>query len=216
MNTIRHVIWDWNGTLLDDVDGCVGVLNGLLQRRGLPHVTRDLYKQRFGFPVRPFYEGLGFDVSDVAFEALSHEFIGAYKAVLHQVQLHKDALAVIAALNNHVDGQLVVSAMEHNMLGLMLQDYGVMPLLRDHQGTTNLQAGSKVEVGVAKIRALGLAPAELLLVGDTEHDLELARALGCACVLHAGGHQTRERLALTGCPVVDELEGVLQVVRSSR
>ena len=201
MTPIRHVIWDWNGTLLNDVDGCVDVLNGLLKRRGLPDVTRELYRQRFGFPVRPFYEHLGFDVSEVAFEALSHEFIGAYKSVLHQVRLHADALEVIAELNTCLDGQLVVSAMEHNMLGLMLQDYGVMPLLSGHQGTPNMQAGSKVDVGVAKVRAMGLQAEELLLVGDTEHDLELARALGCACVLHAGGHQTHERLALTGCPV---------------
>ena len=216
MNRIRHVIWDWNGTLLDDVDGCVAVLNGMLARRGLPNITRDLYKQRFGFPVRPFYQGLGFDVSDAAFEALACEFIGAYKAALHQIALHKDALAVMIALDNHVDGQLVVSAMEHSMLGLMLRDYDVMPLLRAHQGTTNLQAGSKVEVGVTKIRALGLSPDELLLVGDTAHDVELARAIGCECVLHSGGHQTRERLELTGCRVVDELEDVLKLLRAAR
>ncbi|MDX2020411.1 MAG: HAD hydrolase-like protein [Deltaproteobacteria bacterium] len=213
MSKIRHVIWDWNGTLLDDVDVCVSVLNDLLKVRGLPNVTRDLYKRRFGFPVRPFYADLGFDVSEGAFEDLSHEFIGAYKIALHAVQLHKGALDVMADLADHLDGQFVISAMEHNMLGLMLNDYGVMPLLRDHQGTSNLQAGSKVEVGVTKMQALGLRGEELLLVGDTEHDLELARALGCACVLHAGGHQSRERLALTGCPVVDDLEGVLSVVR---
>ena len=33
----RHLIWDWNGTLLDDLDLSVDVMNTLLARRGLPH-----------------------------------------------------------------------------------------------------------------------------------------------------------------------------------
>ena len=190
---IRYVIWDWNGTLLDDVDSCVDVLNDLLQRRGLQQVSRGYCRERFGFPVRPFYEGLGFDVSDQAFVDLSTEFIAAYKQALARVGLHQGALDVMKSLGGMLDGQLVVSAME---------------------GTSNLQAGSKVQVGVEVVQALRLDPHQVLLVGDTEHDLELAKAIGCHCVLHVGGHQTRERLQATGYPVVDDLHSVVKLVKS--
>jgi phosphoglycolate phosphatase len=210
---IRHIIWDWNGTLLDDVDSCVDVLNGMLQRRGLPAVTRKYYKERFGFPVKPFYEGLGFDVSEAAFLALSNEFIAQYKSVLAGVDLHDGALDVIASLGDLLEGQVVVSAMEHSLLGTMLKDYGVMPHLRTHQGTKDLQAGSKVDVGVALVRTLDLNPREVLLIGDTAHDLELAEAIGCACALHVGGHQARERLQATGCDIVDDLQSVVTLVK---
>jgi phosphoglycolate phosphatase len=210
---IRHIIWDWNGTLLDDVDSCVDVLNGMLQRRGLREVTRKYYKERFGFPVKPFYEGLGFDVSEAAFLALSNEFIAQYKSVLAGVDLHDGALDVIASLGDLLEGQVVVSAMEHSLLGTMLKDYGVMPHLRTHQGTKDLQAGSKVDVGVALVRTLDLNPREVLLIGDTAHDLELAEAIGCACALHVGGHQARERLQATGCDIVDDLQSVVTLVK---
>ena len=211
---IRYVIWDWNGTLLDDVDSCVDVLNEMLLRRGLQQVSRMHYRERFGFPVRSFYQGLGFDVSEQAFVDLSTEFIASYKQVLVRVGLHAGALDVMKRLGGVLDGQLVVSAMEHNMLGRMLSDYGVLPHLRAHQGTINMQASSKVQVGVEVVQALRLDPQQVLLVGDTEHDLELAEALGCHCVLHVGGHQTRERLQATGCPVVDDLHSVVQLVES--
>jgi phosphoglycolate phosphatase len=210
---IRHVIWDWNGTLLDDVNGCVDVLNVMLARRGLSEVTRTYYKERFGFPVRPFYEELGFDVSDQAFASLSDEFISQYKGVLGGVALHEGALDVICSLSELLESQLVVSAMEHTLLGSMLKQYGVLPHLLAHQGTRDLQAGSKVDVGMALVNALGMNPREVLLVGDTEHDCELAQAIGCACALHVGGHQSRERLQATGYDVVDSLRGVLTLVQ---
>ena len=210
---IRHVIWDWNGTLLDDVNSCVEVLNGMLLRRGLPYVTRKYYKERFGFPVRPFYEGLGFDVSDQAFAALSTEFIAQYKSVLAGVTLHDGALDVMTRLSCVLEYQVVVSAMEHNLLGTMLTNYGVLPHLRSHQGTGDLQASSKIDVGVALVKALDLNPSEVLLIGDTEHDLELAQAIGCRCALHVGGHQARERLQATGCDVVDDLVSVVALVK---
>ena len=54
--------------------------------------------------------------------------------------------------------------------------------------------------------ACGADPARCLMVGDTDHDAETARAMGVRCILYAGGHQTRARLEATGCAVIDRLE----------
>lgn len=211
---IRYVAWDWNGTLLDDVDGCVHVLNRMLGQRGLGSMTRDTYRERFGFPVRPFYETLGFDCSPGAFAALSEEFIAAYRGLRAEVSLHEGALDVLARLGRCVQGQLVVSAMEHSLLGLMLADYGVLPHLQTHRGTRDLQAGSKVEIGVAALSALSAAADEIVFVGDTEHDHEVAEAAGCQCVLLSQGHQNERRLRLTGRPVLSTLAGVVSWVEA--
>lgn len=212
---IRYVVWDWNGTLLDDVDGSVRVLNGLLDRRGLQPVTRDDYRAQFGFPVRPFYQALGFDVSEAAFAALSSEFIATYREILAGVALHEGALEVLTQVGRLVEGQLVVSAMEHNLLGRMLIDYGVAAHLHGHHGTADLQAGSKVEIGLAAVRALGVEPDDILLVGDTTHDHEVAEAIGCRCALLAAGHQEASRLARTGRPVLHSLSDVLPLIQAA-
>ena len=47
------------------------------------------------------------------------------------------------------------------------------------------------------------------MIGDTTHDYETARALGADCVLYAGGHQCREKLEKCSCPVIDEIEEIL-------
>ena len=207
---IAHIIWDWNGTLLDDVDCCVDTLNSLIDERGLARVSRESYVGNFGFPVRPFYEGLGFDFEREDFAQLSVDFIARYRARLQTVALHDSVLSLMATLQPRVQSQRVVSAMEHNLLGEMLHSYGVAPFLASHHGTADLQAGSKVEVGRRALQQMGAKAEEVLLVGDTLHDHELAEALGCACVLFTGGHQSAPRLEVSQRPLVDELAQVLR------
>jgi phosphoglycolate phosphatase len=206
---IRHVIWDWNGTLLDDVDCCVDTLNGLRAARQLAPIAREEYRERFGFPVRAFYEGIGFAFADDAeFAALSHEFIAAYQTRAAQMRLTPGAHELLAALGKRGLGHVVVSAMEGRLLGQMLRTYGLHPLLAGHHGRDDLSAGSKVEHGIAAVRRMGLDPRELVVVGDTLHDHELGEAIGCPAILYAGGHQTRARLSRAGAVVVDALGDV--------
>ncbi len=95
--------------------------------------------------------------------------------------------------------------MEARLLGDMLDGHGLTPLLAGHHGRPDHSAGSKVELGADAVRRLALDPASVVVVGDTLHDHELAQAIGCRAVLYAGGHQTRERLAAAGAPVIDRL-----------
>ncbi len=68
------IIWDWNGTLLDDVDAAVGALNRMLAARGVPPTTRDYYRGHFGFPVRPFYAELGVDLEHEDWDRICVDF----------------------------------------------------------------------------------------------------------------------------------------------
>jgi phosphoglycolate phosphatase len=101
---------------------------------------------------------------------------------------------------------IVISAMEARLLGDMLAGHGLAPLLAGHHGRPDHSAGSKVELGADAVRRLAVDPASVVVVGDTLHDHELARAIGCPVVLYAGGHQSRERLAAAGAPVIDRFE----------
>jgi phosphoglycolate phosphatase len=198
---VRTVIWDWNGTLLDDVDGCVATLNELRERRGMEPLSRVRYRELFGFPVRAFYESIGFDFSDEPFAALSRDFIAVYRRRAPEMQVAPGARAALARLSQQGVRHLVVSAMEARLLGEMLGEHGLSTLVAGHHGTLDHTAGSKVEVGVEAVRAAALAPESLVVVGDTLHDLELAQAIGCRALLYAGGHMHRDRLAQGGATV---------------
>jgi phosphoglycolate phosphatase len=200
---IRTVIWDWNGTLLDDVDSCVATLNVLRTARGLAALTRAQYRASFGFPVRAFYEATGFDFSIHGYADLSRDFIAEYRRRAAEMRVAAGAREALLRLANAGVSHVVVSAMEAGLLGEMLAEHALLPALRGHFGTRDHGAGSKVGLGAEAMRHAAADPATALVVGDTLHDLELAQGIGCRVVLYAGGHQDRQRLEKSGVPVVE-------------
>jgi phosphoglycolate phosphatase len=212
MPAIRHVIWDFNGTLLDDVDACVETVNTILAEHARPALTREDYLARFGFPVRAFYAELGLDLDAAGFEALSRTYIERYLTRLDGVWPRPDALGAMVALADRGVGQSVLSAMESRLLEDLLGRMKLRHHVAHVRGLDDFHAGSKTALGVGLARELGLAPESLLLVGDTLHDFEVAREIGCACVLYARGHQAPHRLRASGAPVVESLVDVIEHV----
>lgn len=204
----RHIIWDWNGTLLDDAAACVEALNVLLQRRALRPVTLAEYQRDFGFPVRDYYRRLGLDFSREDWDALATEYHVAYAVTSAQSPLRSGARAVLRTLRECHCVLSVLSACEINLVKRMMRERGVLEHFDHVYGRTDLYAHSKVELGHGLLAGSGVAPEFTLLVGDTTHDFEVARALGCACLLVPGGHQNLEKLKSCGCPIVSKLEEV--------
>ena len=71
----KHIIWDWNGTLLDDAWLCVDIMDSMLKERSLGTLTLDRYQRLFEFPVIDYYRKLGFDFTKESFEKTGTEFI---------------------------------------------------------------------------------------------------------------------------------------------
>ena len=92
------VIWDWNGTLLDDVEICIASINRLLARRELPAMTVDRYRKVFTFPVQRYYEEMGFDFTAESFADVAVEYHDAYEELVPGANLHSDALAALDQL----------------------------------------------------------------------------------------------------------------------
>ena len=80
VNKRRHIIWDWNGTLINDIWLVVEIMNKMLKKRSLSEIDLKKYREIFDFPVIDYYAKLGFDFSKESFEELTVEFIGEYYA----------------------------------------------------------------------------------------------------------------------------------------
>lgn len=208
---VRTVVWDWNGTLLDDVDPSVATLNVLRARRDMPPLSREAYRGSFGFPVRTFYEAIGFDFAVDDYVALSRDFIAEYRRRAHEMRVAPGARAALQRLSDQGVVHIVVSAMEARLLGEMLTEHALGGAVDGFFGTADHSAGSKVMVGMEAARARGLEPASTVVVGDTLHDLDLARALGCRALLYGGGHQHRDRLAAPGDPAVAVIDDFAEI-----
>lgn len=194
MVEIRHVIWDFNGTLLDDLSCCLDALGTLLEERGLPALTVDRYREHFGFPVRDFYVELGFDLEREDFDAVSRTFIDRYLERLTGARAHHGAHDALRFVAERAIPQSVLSAMEHTMLLDLLARYDLREPMHHVRGLSDLRASSKVDLGRALLAEIDEAPQSVVVIGDTLHDHETAAALGCRSVLVTQGHQTRARI----------------------
>ena len=202
---LQHVIWDWNGTLVDDAWLCVEIVNELLTRRGLAPTTLCQYSEVFGFPLHTYYQSIGFDLEREDFAALGDEFNSFYSQRRRECRLREGAREVLAALGRNGVGQSLLSAYDQVSLEEMVAHYGLRPHFAAVAGVDNGLGEGKIERGHGHLADLNCRRDEVLLVGDTLHDIEVAAALGVHCVLLPSGHQSRQRLELGECAVVDGL-----------
>jgi len=210
----KHIIWDWNGTLLDDVSECLAVLNELLRRRELPLLTEEQYRARFDFPVIDFYIGMGFDFEKESFDDIAHEYHAGYVRKVPECRLQPDARQVLRAFDEAGLSQSLLSAYQRERLKEAVTHFNLDVHFTKLIGMNDYYAHSKVENGMRWVNELFYEPGEILFVGDTCHDYEVAQAMGTDCILVTFGHQNRDQLSPCGVPLLDSLAEIQQYVLS--
>ena len=200
----RHFLFDWNGTLQDDLRAAVAGTNAILADQGKPPIGADRYREVFSFPARGCYEALGIDVEHHDWGALCDRFFAVFSSD-PSVRLFPGAADALRALRRAGATLSIVSSSEENELERALARHGVRDLFGAVSGHADAAAGSKVDRARALFSSLGLAPDAACMVGDTGHDKEVADALGCRCVLVASGYESRARLARRGAPILDSV-----------
>lgn len=209
----KLILWDWNGTLLDDVELCVDALNRLLARFGYPQrYTREQYRAIFGFPVQDYYARAGFDFSRHSFDELARCFMDDYipaSAACPLLDGAREALDAFAAAGLR---QVILSASPVGTLRTQAEQRGVDGYFDELLGLGDIYAKSKVELGLQYLQRAGFDPRRAVMIGDTTHDCEVARALGVRCVLQSGGHQPPEVLRRAGAPVAAGLRQAVQMI----
>lgn len=201
----KHIIWDWNGTLLDDAGLCVATMNDLLAKRNLPPLTPARYETIFDFPVIDYYRKVGFDFERESFEHLSDAFISIYEQRVRQCSLREGAREALELGRRYGLTQSILSAMKQEMLDDLLAHFGLVDYFTDVVGIRDHHAFGKTETARQWMETQRLDPAEVVFVGDTTHDSEVAQVLGVQCYMIYSGHHSRERLATTGAASIDLL-----------
>lgn len=200
------ILWDWNGTLLDDVALSLDALNRLLAEYGYSQ-RYDLaaYREIFGFPVEEYYLRAGMDFSRHPFDTLAHSYMADYLAHSSACPLMAGARTALERFRQAGVRQVILSASPLPTLQKQVEERGVADYFTRLLGLGDIYAKSKVELGLGYLAETGFDPARAVMIGDSVHDFEVARAMGAGCVLQTGGHQSARALRATGVPVFETL-----------
>jgi phosphoglycolate phosphatase len=206
---IEHVIWDWNGTLIDDAQLCVSIVNEILSGNMLSEVSLNYYRENFCFPVREYYEKIGLSCEGASYHELSEKFISEYRKRWKTCELQTNALTVISSLNQAGIGQSILSASKSTDLKLFLEGFGLEKYIDLASGVCDVLASGKVEISKRHLNDIGVEPDEVLLVGDTKHDEEISKHLSTDCILFTGGHNSANALRRCDSELTDDLRQVM-------
>lgn len=203
---VQQVLWDWNGTLLDDLQYAIGVRNRVFPLFGLPTIdSLEEYYRQFTFPVRVYYERAG--VTDQNFVQVANAWMDEYVRGCPEIPLHCDAATAVHKLRAAGIRQVVLSASKLDILNRQLSYYPALDGCFDSVlGLSDIYARSKEAIGCAYLERCGIPAGECVMLGDTLHDADVAKAMGAQCILVARGHQSRSVLESAGVPVCNSLE----------
>ena len=193
-SSYQHVIWDWNGTLLNDAWLCVDIVNKLLAAHNDLQLNEESYREVFGFPISAYYQRIGIDLEKESFEQLTQKFIPEYNQRVTNCELHTQAQSILQHFQTRDLQQYILTAAHKDTVIGLLQTYSIDIFFEAIEGLDNHHAASKVDRGTALIEDQKIDRHEAVMIGDTLHDYEVAQAIGVDCILVANGHQSRDRL----------------------
>ena len=207
----KSIVWDWNGTLLNDLQVGVDVLNDMLGRRGVAPLNVDEYKKVFGFPVIDFYKKVGFDFERETFHEMSVDFVETYARYEPNTLLNRGVEQVLKVMNEKGVDCYILSALRQTVLKKSVEDFNIAGYFKAVYGSNDIYASGKIERGRQLVEELGIDPTTTIMVGDSVHDAEVALALGFCPILFSGGHNDTERLSKVG-RVIDNFDELLELI----
>ena len=211
---MRHVIWDWNGTLVDDLPAVVAAVNVSLAAVGEGPIDADDYRDHYARPVRRFYDRLlDRSVTDQEWATIDVTFHQTYVDTLHTVSLTHDAEEAIAAIEDAGATQSILSMWWHHDLLPEVRRRGLEEPMVRVEGNTKDAGETKtrlLEVHLANLNHDGTA----VIIGDALDDAESAREVGIACVMYDGGSHHRAELDALNVPVASSLVEAARIALS--
>jgi len=190
----EHIIWDWNGTLLNDLWLGVEIANKMLENHGAKQLNTAAYQEAFGFPITGYYEKIGINLAKESFESLTEIFVSLYNENVGKCTLHEGILNILQQFKEAGIQQHILTAAHLDLVNPLLDAFEIRPYFKHIEGVDNFRAEGKVQRGQALIADNNFPKDKTVLIGDTYHDFEVAQAMGIPCILIANGHQSKQRL----------------------
>lgn len=201
-----HVVWDWNGTLLDDLPIVIQAVNRSISSFGFGPIDADVYRDHYTRPVRHFYEGLfGRMVTDEEWLRLNTDFHDAYFALADDVGLAEGAVTAMDLLEEAGWSQSLLSMSPQHWLEAIVSRLGLTERLELVDGLSGESGGLKAAHLEEHLRVLDVSASRTVVIGDTPDDVAAARHVSARPVLFHGGSHHLDVLEAQGVPVAETL-----------
>lgn len=205
MKQYEVVIWDWNGTLANDVEASLMATNDILKKRGRQPITLEQYYSYIDTPISRFYDKL-LDLNEVPMSVIGMEFNKYYSEYFDR--LHTGAKELLQEIQAAGAKQIILSSSYQNTIEQDTIRFGIRQYFDEILAADDLLATGKVERAKMWMAAQNVAPERMVLIGDTLHDYDAAQAMGTHCILAAIGHQSEADLKTTEMPVVTTFSAI--------
>ncbi|MDX3849044.1 HAD family hydrolase [Streptomyces sp. AK02-01A] len=214
-----HLVWDWNGTILDDIEAVIGATNAAFAEIGLEPVTLERYRELYCVPIPVFYERLmGRLPSDSEWAVMDASFHRHYTERRLACGLTEGVKELLAQWQLAGRSQSLLSMYGHEELVPVVRGYGIESHFIRVDGRTGPSGGSKalhMERHLAALASVGAISAEhTVVIGDAVDDAVAAAHVGARAVLYTGGSHSRASLEAVGVPVVDTLAEAVGLAQS--
>ncbi len=212
MSRFDCVIWDWNGTLIDDAHvGCEAV-NDMMDELGRPRIEMSDYYHYMRDGMDHYYDYL-FYPDKAPFEKLVVLFSKYYDIRIKNAALHNGVQEVLSALSGMGIVQVIVSSSHKDKVRRDASVFGIDGYFDEILGADDLLIGSKTERARLYLERRGISPERTLVVGDMTHDRDTAKGIGADCVVIPKGHQSEELLVSKGIKTVPDITDIVEYVK---
>lgn len=209
---IKYVFWDFNGTILDDRELCYDLLNELLISEDKKPVPYERYFEVFGFPVKEYYKKAGITFKYQTYEQMADWFILKYQPLSLKQSLYEGVEETLKSFKDKGIKNICLSASFTKNLKEQLKHFKIDHYFDTILGTSDVLASGKIDVAKKFILDNNIKHNEVLLIGDTLHDYEIAKELGFLPVLFTLGHQSKKRLSLTNSMLINNIKELIEIV----
>lgn len=208
---IQLLLWDWNGTILNDVQETVDSYNKMLYNfnKREEQLTKEEYREHFQSDIRGFYKYLGFTGEEQEFKAAAKMYLDFYKKESMKSPLQKDIPEVLDYFRTKGIQQKIVSASNQKIVTNQVRRFPLGRFIDEVIGCSTIYAENKKKLVEDTLRKAKCQPEECLMVGDTITDGKIATELGLHCCMFTGGHQNESNLPFN-LPKIHDMKELLQ------
>lgn len=211
LKNYETIVWDFNGTIIDDVNAAVGAVNDMLIKRSQPTIDVIRYRSEVDIPISRFYDKV-FLPGTIDFSDAIVEFDSGYDKYLSDDPVMPGALQMLCRFKSMGKHQIIVSASNIEKVTNQLSKYSLLEYFDKVLARSDYNVEDKTYLAQNYFREKEINPDTSVVIGDCVADWQMSRGLCCDCILTTNGHQSREDLEATDAVVIDNLTELLSLI----